>query len=581
MSESPALPEQPTPPPSAPPARRKWRRRLKWVGGTSLVLLLIMAATMGGAEYYTAKPEFCGSCHIMDPYYESWSKDPHSAAEVDAACVDCHYAPGEKYTFMAKFKGLSQLASYFSGRAGAGRPKAHVNDASCLTSGCHGDYEFMDKEIQLGNVTFVHARHLDPNGKIAVENRRKMEELHARLVSTIGRQRIAILENLARPVEHANERNKRLSAWIAQESLADSAGDVLAYAEMLHTEVRLAQLEGMKCASCHQFDSSLNNHFSLAATTCHTCHFINQPFNTNTGRCLSCHEPPAGDVPIHGAEPPAPEAPATAPAPVVLMNHKMILENNVSCISCHSDLIHGDGHVTRRDCQNCHDQERYLKDFDNLTTEVVKDYHRVHAAGQRARCNDCHQMIEHKLLPLHQIHDAVALLSPVRQDCQHCHPNHHREQVEMLLGRGGFVEGVAEVPNPMAGSRANCRACHTAEGADPKQEAVITGTLESCRGCHGQEYVELFHQWQNAIAARLNEAQSLLATIEQQLAAATRPATAPADLNTVEVSALVSRARENIRLVSTANGIHNKNYAMALLDQAIHDLEDAGRKLAR
>ncbi len=70
-------------------------------------------------------------------------------------------------------------------------------------------------------------------------------------------------------------------------------------------------------------------------------------------------------------------------------------------------------------------QERYLKDFDNLTTEVVKDYHRVHAAGQRARCNDCHQMIEHKLLPLHQIHDAVALLSPVRQDCQHCHPNHH------------------------------------------------------------------------------------------------------------------------------------------------------------
>jgi len=580
MSESPASSLQPAPEtPSSKPAR-KWPRRLKWIGGTSLVLLLVLGGMMGGAEYYTAKPQFCGTCHIMEPYYQSWSRDAHATSKVDAACVDCHYAPGEHHTLMAKFRGLSQVASYFSGRAGAGRPKAHVNDASCLTSGCHGDNKFMDTPIKLGNVTFVHSKHLDPKGKIAVENNKRLDELKGRLLTAIGGLRLATLEQIARPIEPAQDRDKKLSAWIAAESLGSHAGDILAYGEMLHVEVRLAQLEGMKCASCHQFNASMKTHFSAAMTTCHTCHFINQPFNANTGKCLGCHEPPATDVPIHGVEPAilaSANLPTTAPAPVVLMNHATILANNVNCVSCHSDLIHGSGQVSVRDCQNCHDQERYLKDFNRLTTEIVKDYHRVHAAGQRARCNDCHQLIEHKLLPMAQIHDAAALLGPVRQDCQHCHPNHHREQVEMLLGRGGFVEGVTEVPNPMAGSRTNCRACHTAEGTDPKNEAVITGTLESCRGCHGQEYVTLFHQWQERIGARLKEAQDLLATTQQRLTAATQPG----DRDLTDVTRIVNRAADNIRLVSTANGIHNRNYALALLDQAIHDLEEAGKRMAK
>jgi nitrate/TMAO reductase-like tetraheme cytochrome c subunit len=287
------------------------------------------------------------------------------------------------------------------------------------------------------------------------------------------------------------------------------------------------------------------------------------------------------------------------------MNHSVVLANNVNCISCHSDLIHGAGEVTRRDCQNCHDQERYLKDLDHPTTQVVEDYHRVHAAAQRARCNDCHRLIEHKLLPMTDIHEAVSLLSPVRQDCQNCHPSHHREQVEMLLGQGGFVQGITSLPNPMTGSRANCRACHTARGADPKDEAVITGTLESCRGCHGQEYVKLFTQWKEGIAARLKEAQDLLASTEQRLAAAgwsgvlpasqpapERPGVSPAsrpvgtgaqpiNADLREAIRLVDRARANIHLVATANGIHNKNYAMALLDQAIQDLDEAGRRLGK
>jgi hypothetical protein len=259
------------------------------------------------------------------------------------------------------------------------------------------------------------------------------------------------------------------------------------------------------------------------------------------------------------------------------MNHATIVANNVDCVSCHADLIHGTGEVTRRDCQNCHDQARYLEDYDNQTTEVVADYHRVHAAGQHARCNDCHELIEHKLQPVAALGDVAALLAPVQQDCQHCHPDHHREQVEMLLGRGGFAPSGQRTPEPMSSSRANCRACHIKSGDDPKGDMVITGTLASCRGCHGEDYEELFARWQRTIQARLDEARALSEKVQQKLAATTQPHTR----DQTKAAELLKRANANIHLVGTANGIHNKNYALIVLDQAVLDLENALTFLSR
>ncbi len=571
MSETPGAQAAPQPP--AAPRVSKWRRRMKWIGVLLLVFVFLGGAAAVTMEHYTSQPQFCGSCHIMEPYYQSWEQDVH-ATKASARCVDCHYAPGEQHTLMAKFRGLSQLASYFSGRAGAGRPKAHVNDASCLTSGCHGDNKFMNVELKIGTVTFVHAKHMDPEGKIATEKRKETADLRSKLVQSIGAERVTALERLSQPIEHALDRNKRLAEWLGNDVPAELRSDVFRYGELLHTEVRLSQLDGMKCASCHQFNSTLATHVGSAMTTCYTCHFMNEPFNEGSGRCLTCHEPPKGDVAVHAGEGAGMHRVATTTSPAVTMNHAVIVEQNVNCISCHSDLIHGSGKVSIRDCQNCHDQDRYLRNFDNRTTETVREYHRLHAAAQRARCNDCHQLIEHKLTPVAAPDDAVALLAPVRQDCQHCHPDHHREQVELLLGRGGHVEGAQGVPNPMTGSRANCQACHTKVGEDPKQEAVIVGTLESCRGCHGAEYEQLFTRWKDAIQARQDEAAGLLERAEQR-----RAAVQMHDEAWTEAGRLLDRARENIRLVRTANGMHNKNYALMLLDQAIADVERAQERL--
>lgn len=553
-----------------PPAPNRWLRRLRRIGIIAAVLAIFFAVMAAGTLYYTSRPDFCGSCHIMDPYYESWKSDVHSG-KGHATCVDCHYAPGQQHSLMAKFRGFSQLTSYFSGRAGAGRPKAHVQDPSCVRSRCHGDLEFMTTEYEFGDIAFDHAKHLDPQGQSLLQKQNELVELRAELQGLLGQDHLATLETIAKSIQHSDQRNQQLAAWLDAQGLAHLRDNVLAYAELIHTEVRIDQLRGLKCSNCHQFDSSLQNHFAVAKTVCYTCHFINQPFNTNTGRCLSCHEPPTGPVPVHYGVHPATQPTTETTSAAIMMDHAIIIANDINCVSCHIDLIHGTGQVNRRDCENCHDQQRYLKDWDQLTTDVVRTYHRDHAAGQRARCADCHELIDHKLTPLVARADVAGMLAPVRKDCQHCHPDHHREQVHLLLGREGFVEAAEGTPNPMIGSRANCRACHSQPGADPKGKMVLTSTRDACRSCHGKEYEELFTRWQNAIQARLEEAQTLLATVEQQLAETKQPP----DRDLDEAARLVARARQNVRLVATANGLHNKNYALMLLDQAVFDLETA------
>ena len=42
---------------------------------------------------YHKQPEFCATCHIMEPYLETWEQPNYGAyahAEYDVACLDCH-----------------------------------------------------------------------------------------------------------------------------------------------------------------------------------------------------------------------------------------------------------------------------------------------------------------------------------------------------------------------------------------------------------------------------------------------------------------------------------------------------------
>lgn len=565
-------------------------RRLGW---GLLVLGVFAAICAGAAEYYTARPAFCGSCHIMDPYYRSWARDVHGA-KLGARCVDCHYAPGEQHTLKAKFKGLSQVTSYFSGRAGASRPRAHVDNASCLTARCHGDNVYMAKPLLIGEprpekrvigahetevtrlptVTFVHAKHLEVHARLT-ETEARLAELRQRLQQAAppaAYERLSAVAVAMRPVA---QRVTELGAALRELHLEALGSDAEELMRLEHLRTRLQQLAGLNCSACHSYDASGEHHLLPAdLQTCFTCHFNNQRFNQDTGACLKCHAAPVRKILIHD-EPVRVQwqqqyGPANAATEPVLMDHRDIVARGVECGSCHLDVIQGQAVVTARDCSHCHDQQHYLEGFEERDTARVAEYHRLHVAAQRAHCFDCHRSIQHRLIDPTHIGTDSGFLRPVLDDCQHCHPNHHAEQVALLMGVGGDP-AIRPMPNAMFGSRLNCSACHTKASTDLKGDELIKASAATCIACHGRDYEQLFEQWRSEIRTSSDEAEASLRRVEDRLTelqAAGRPVPAG-------VADLVERARRNIHFLKAGNGIHNKNYALALLDESTRALDQA------
>ncbi len=568
--------------------RGRWRNRLR-VAGLFLMLFIVLGAIgVGGAEYYTGTPDFCGSCHVMDPYYESWTADMHGR-RLDVRCVDCHYAPGERHTFMAKFKGLSQAVSYFSGRSGGSRPRAHVSDDSCLTSKCHGDGGFKETKLDIGTrrteirevagqqveierkptVVYDHSAHLDVDDKLAVTNR-EMESVAERLKRSMSEAAFEQVVRASKSVKPADARRSAMRAVVAKLSVAENEADALELMRLEHVNVRLKQLEGITCAACHSYNETGKSHFSVSHSACFTCHFTNQAFNRDTGDCLTCHEPPSRMIAVHGGVVSAGGVTTSANATAGMMDHRDIVERGIDCASCHLDVIQGTATVSIRECRHCHDQDHFTKDFENRTTETVEDYHRAHVAAQSAQCGDCHRSITHRLIDPMLVASSSSFIEPVVNDCQHCHPNHHREQVELLKGTGGHGIALA-MPNAMFGSRMNCRGCHSKSGSDFKGDPLVEATEATCVACHSEDYRNLFQQWVVEIKTYTDETASAIARVEQRrstLVDAGR--TLPRSIEDA-----IAEARFNLHLVKTGNGVHNKHYALQLLDLSIRGLDQA------
>ena len=387
---------------------RRWKRWLIRLGVVFGVILVLLASGLGVAEYRTAQPTFCASCHIMEPYYDSWCKDVHGE-KLGVACVECHYAPGERTTIKAKFKGLSQVTSYFSGRYGATRPRAHVSNLSCMSAKCHGDERFMDKPIMLGTVQFTHAHHLQRDDATEQPNIQRLNELEATLKDLMGEERFTELESVARESGPGDDRYNQLTAMCKMWNSAVERDTLVEFSQLHHRQVRVAQLKDLQCTNCHQYQATDPNgavagsggHFQVNTTTCYTCHFNNEGFNTGTNTCLMCHTPPKQQITVHAEATSSDKSPEAAAltTKLVKMDHTEIMARKVQCIACHADAAHEDSTVSRRDCERCHDQPQFFVDWkEPFTLDLVTHYHKVHIEQQRAKCLDCHTEIKHKLV---------------------------------------------------------------------------------------------------------------------------------------------------------------------------------------
>lgn len=109
------------------------------------VALLVMAVCAYAVFHmYTARSEFCGSCHdVMGEHYESWSTSSHGSL---AECLDCHSDPGWAGYYHSKVEGARNALSYYFGirRESAG---PQPGPAACLRPGCHTAEELETESI--------------------------------------------------------------------------------------------------------------------------------------------------------------------------------------------------------------------------------------------------------------------------------------------------------------------------------------------------------------------------------------------------------------------------------------------------
>jgi nitrate/TMAO reductase-like tetraheme cytochrome c subunit len=592
--EPPAGPPGNVPPTSAavPPGPR-WRRLLiRWLKRlaiTVVVLAVFSGVMLALAEHRTSQPDFCASCHIMEPYYASWHADLHGG-KLDVACVDCHYAPGERTTVKAQLRGLSQVASYVSGRYGQGRPRAHVDNRSCLTSKCHGDMQFMDKEFSLGTVKFTHAKHLRFDEKKREATGHELEALTQALRQELGAEPFAEVEEAAREAVPMQTRIERMTRAADQAGKPVERERLARFSELQHRQVRIAQLDDLQCTNCHSYVAPLaekpggrppappaangSHHFTVKTTACYVCHFNNEGFNLGTASCLTCHSLPTKEIIVHketaAGERAKPDAPELGKQ-TVRMDHRMILERKVSCIACHADVATEDSKVLRRDCLRCHDRPDYFEGWkEPLSVDLVKHYHAVHVPEQRAKCLDCHSEIHHQLVREPSAAGQPGFLTAAMSDCIACHPGQHAEQVKLLSGEGGLGVPKSD-PNLMFGARTNCFGCHLEQATTEHAGVTARGSVTGCVSCHGDRHTETFDKWKKSLQVATLDANEAYDKAKKALEEAKD---LPPETRR-KARELLSAARSDLQLVKRGNGLHNLMYAIELLDSVTQRCQEA------
>ncbi len=145
---------------------------LRFLGVLGMFLVLVITVT-GFAGWYTSRPRFCASCHIMEPYYVSWQDSKHK----DVSCIECHFAPGFGGKVRGKLLGLVQLAKYVTASEGP-RPAAEIPDESCLRSGCH-ERRLLSGRVEFQGVPFDHTPHL---GELRRGKKLRCTSCHSQIV---------------------------------------------------------------------------------------------------------------------------------------------------------------------------------------------------------------------------------------------------------------------------------------------------------------------------------------------------------------------------------------------------------------
>ena len=263
---------------------------------------------------FSTSPQFCRSCHIMEPYYQSWLSSKHNRV----VCVDCHYPPVAAQTLLwKKFQALSQVVKYVT-RTYSSKPFAEIDDAACLREGCHSERLLAGKVTFGKGVKFDHRPHL-------LERRRGKQlrcvSCHSQVV--VGKHVEVTLDTYYLCHFKGMREGRNL----------EPLGGCLSCHELPQKEFKIGNIKyrhkdfvtahGIECQNCH-LDITQGEGDALKE------------------RCFSCHNQPE-------------KLEKYTDIPLIHENH--VTKHNIACFHCHTEMTHSVKTITRPiklDCSLCH-----------------------------------------------------------------------------------------------------------------------------------------------------------------------------------------------------------------------------------
>lgn len=311
--------------------RPKGSKKRRWIRRIAIGSVVMVVFSIGMVEL-TSQNFFCNTCHIMNPFYESWKVSTHRHVH----CVECHIPPGVDSFVEAKLNGLGQVVDDTLNRTST-KPSAAVSAMACMRSGCHTLEEIAENEPRDGVFKFDHSKHF---GKEYYGIKIDCTTCHSHVQ---GDEHFELNTNVC-ILCHVMETDEVLLAAGGSETDVPQP-----------RVIRMAVRQGPQLV--HASDPQpADPHDTLPPSD-----------------CRSCHEPPRGEFMYRGLK----------------VNHDEFLAYGATCESCHQGVTTTPQPITDAACLDCHT-------FGVSRSLPTEEIHKIHNEGKhKIECFSCHGMPEH------------------------------------------------------------------------------------------------------------------------------------------------------------------------------------------
>lgn len=314
---------------------------------TAILVLAFVAVASAAVPVFkaTEAPQFCPSCHEMQPYYDAWETGAHKGV----ACVDCHVDGGTVNHLKHKVVAAKEVWVHFSGDPRFPQGAALVPDSRCLS--CH------ETIMQSSGPKFSHKEHAKAGACVDCHS----ESGHQ--VTTAALAEAGVLK----PGAEAS------TAMVAQAALRSDAAGV-----PTHTTVTCSKchdLAKVACSECHEPAHD-------ARGECATCHRSGTAWefsHPSATDCVTCHAAPAKHF---GADCASCHKPGTP--------FKGTAYSHVSgdCATCHAAPAAHNGKVS---CATCHKKRGTSWAASHPGSRACASCHKAPASHFGSSCASCHK----------------------------------------------------------------------------------------------------------------------------------------------------------------------------------------------